>query len=110
MGYRQEWCKNMKDRIEDKKDIKLQKEMKQYRKRIYEASGNELAAVLKEIQERMEQEFNVESMVLLFTELSSLLNEKYTCARYVLSSSAISINCFGYMRKRKRYRKKQRLS
>ena len=50
--------------------------MKQYRKRIYEASGNELAAVLKEIQERMEQEFNVESMVLLFTELSSLLNEK----------------------------------
>ena len=33
MGYRQEWCKNMKDRIEDKKDIKLQKEMKQYRKR-----------------------------------------------------------------------------
>lgn len=76
MGYRQEWCKNMKDRIEDKKDIKLQKEMKQYRKRIYEASGNELAAVLKEIQEYMEQEFNVESMVLLFTELSSLLNEK----------------------------------
>ena len=39
-------------------------------------SGNELAAVLKEIQERMEQEFNVESMVLLFTELSSLLNRK----------------------------------
>ena len=48
--------------------------MKQYRK----ASGNELAAVLKEIQERMEQEFNVEYGV-AFYRTFFLLNEKEEC-------------------------------
>lgn len=66
----------MKDRLEEIMDLKNQNEIQMYIKRICETSGDELAIVLKEVQERMEKELDVESSLLLFVEISSLLNEK----------------------------------
>lgn len=78
----------MKDRLEEIMDLKNQNEIQMYIKRICETSGDELSIVLKEVQERMEKELDVESSLLLFVEISSLLNEKKRGLRY------LTVNCF----------------